>query len=72
MADSAPGVSEQELDKLFDRFYRVESSRNRNHGGAGLGLAICSNIIAAHNGLINAHASTLGGLAIHIELPVQS
>ena len=72
MADSAPGVSEQELDKLFDRFYRVESSRNRNHGGAGLGLAICNNIIAAHNGLIKAHASALGGLAIHIELPVQS
>ena len=72
LSDSAPGVSEQELTKLFDRFYRVESSRNRNHGGAGLGLAICSNIIAAHNGLIKAHPSALGGLAIHIELPVQS
>jgi len=72
LSDSAPGVSEQELTKLFDRFYRVESSRNRNHGGAGLGLAICSNIIAAHNGLIEAHPSALGGLTIHIELPVQS
>jgi two-component system sensor histidine kinase BaeS len=72
MADSAPGVSEQELDKLFDRFYRVESSRNRNHGGAGLGLAICNNIIAAHNGVIKARASALGGIAIHIELPAQS
>jgi two-component system sensor histidine kinase BaeS len=72
LSDSAPGVSEQELTKLFERFYRVESSRNRNHGGAGLGLAICSNIIAAHNGLIKAHPSALGGLAIHIELPVQS
>jgi two-component system sensor histidine kinase BaeS len=71
-SDSAPGVPEQELTKLFERFYRVESSRNRNHGGAGLGLAICSNIIAAHNGLIKAHPSALGGLAIHIELPVQS
>lgn len=72
LSDSAPGVSGQELDKLFDRFYRVESSRNRNLGGAGLGLAICSNIIAAHNGVIRANASALGGLAIHIELPVKS
>ena len=72
MADSSPGVAAPELTKLFDRFYRVESSRSRNHGGAGLGLAICSNIVAAHNGIIEAHASSLGGLAIHIELPVQS
>jgi two-component system sensor histidine kinase BaeS len=70
IADSAPGVPEQELGKLFERFYRVESSRNRNHGGAGLGLAICSNIVAAHNGSIRAQASELGGLAIVIEFPL--
>jgi two-component system sensor histidine kinase BaeS len=57
---------------LFDRFYRVESSRSRHHGGAGLGLAICSNIVQAHNGTIAAKASHLGGLAIHIELPIES
>ena len=72
MADSAPGVSEQERVKLFDRFYRVEGSRSRNHGGAGLGLAICHNIVAAHNGSIMAQASELGGLAIHIEFPLQT
>jgi len=72
LADSAPGVSEQELARLFDRFYRVESSRSRHHGGAGLGLAICSNIVAAHHGVIKAQTSALGGLAIHIEIPVQS
>ncbi|MGR9043794.1 MAG: ATP-binding protein [Gammaproteobacteria bacterium] len=70
-ADSAPGVPEQELDKLFERFYRVESSRSRNLGGAGLGLAICSNIVKAHNGSIKAQSSPLGGLAVHIEFPVQ-
>lgn len=69
-ADSAPGVPEQEIAHLFDRFYRVESSRSRNHGGAGLGLAICSNIVQAHNGTIQAYASRLNGLAILIELPV--
>ncbi len=72
IADSAPGVPEQERDKLFDRFYRVESSRSRHHGGAGLGLAICSNIVAAHNGVIQTRASALGGLAIHIEFPAQA
>ena len=70
--DSAPAVPEQDLNKLFDRFYRVESSRNRNYGGAGLGLSICNNIVSAHNGIISAQASDLGGLTIHIELPITS
>lgn len=70
IADSAPGVAPHELAKLFERFYRVESSRSRNHGGAGLGLALCSNIVAAHNGSICARASALGGLAIAIEFPL--
>jgi two-component system sensor histidine kinase BaeS len=71
-SDSKPGVPEHELPKLFDRFYRVESSRNRHYGGAGLGLAICSNIVEAHNGTIQAQASPLNGLSIRIELPVSS
>jgi two-component system sensor histidine kinase BaeS len=71
-SDSEPGVSELELPQLFDRFYRVESSRNRHHGGAGLGLAICSNIVEAHNGSIQAQSSPLKGLAIRIELPISS
>ncbi|MGZ8196600.1 MAG: ATP-binding protein, partial [Methylosarcina sp.] len=70
-ADSAPGVPEPELERLFDRFYRVENSRSRHHGGAGLGLAICSNIVEAHHGTITAHASELNGLAIRIELPMK-
>ncbi|MGZ8189391.1 MAG: ATP-binding protein [Methylosarcina sp.] len=70
-ADSAPGVPEPELERLFNRFYRVENSRSRHHGGAGLGLAICSNIVEAHHGTITAHASELNGLAIRIELPMK-
>lgn len=68
--DSAPGVPEVNLDKLFDRFYRVESSRNRATGGAGLGLAICKNIVDAHAGTIKAGKSSLGGVLIKIELPL--
>lgn len=70
--DSPPGVPGEALDKLFERFYRVESSRNRALGGAGLGLAICRNIVEAHGGRIGARPSPLGGLGLHIELPVAS
>lgn len=68
--DSAPGVPEEELDKLFDRLYRVEGSRNRDSGGAGLGLAICRSIVEAHSGIISAHPSSLGGLLIRVSLPI--
>jgi len=70
LSDSAPGVSPQELEKLFDRLYRVESSRNRALGGAGLGLAICKNIVEAHEGSIRALPSPMGGILISIELPL--
>jgi two-component system sensor histidine kinase BaeS len=68
--DSKPGVSEENMEKLFERFYRVEGSRNRRSGGAGLGLAICREIVRAHDGAISAHPSPLGGLLIRISLPI--
>jgi len=68
--DSAPGVSARDRERLFERFYRVEESRNRESGGAGLGLTICKNIVDAHEGMISAHESPLGGLLIRIALPV--
>lgn len=69
--DSAPGVPAQDLPRLFERFHRVERSRSRDSGGAGLGLAICRNIAAAHGGSIEARASGLGGLWLQLTLPVQ-
>ncbi|KAF0145995.1 MAG: two-component system OmpR family sensor histidine kinase BaeS [Nitrospirae bacterium] len=68
--DTAPGVPAEELDKLFDRLYRVEASRSRATGGAGLGLAICRNIVEAHAGTIFAHPSLLGGVLIRVTIPV--
>jgi two-component system sensor histidine kinase BaeS len=68
--DSAPGVSGEHLSKLFDRLYRVDSSRSRDLGGAGLGLSICYNIVKGHNGTIEASNSSLGGLRIRVCLPL--
>ncbi|MBU0946438.1 MAG: HAMP domain-containing protein [Proteobacteria bacterium] len=68
--DSSPGVSPGQLPKLFDRLYRGEGSRNRATGGAGLGLAICKNIVDAHQGRIEAGCSPLGGVLIKIEFPL--
>ena len=68
--DTAPGIPADELEKIFDRLYRVEASRNRGQGGAGLGLAICRNIAEAHEGRISAHPSPTGGLWISVSLPL--
>ncbi|HEX5121914.1 MAG TPA: ATP-binding protein, partial [Rhodanobacteraceae bacterium] len=67
--DTAPGVPPDALPRLFDRLYRVEASRSRAAGGAGLGLAICRAIVQAHGGRIDATPSPLGGLRIVVDLP---
>ncbi|HEU4950102.1 MAG TPA: ATP-binding protein, partial [Candidatus Deferrimicrobiaceae bacterium] len=68
--DSGPGVPPSEMGRLFDRLYRVEGSRSRATGGAGLGLAICRNIVEAHNGTIAAFPSPMGGLWVKVDLPL--
>jgi two-component system sensor histidine kinase BaeS len=68
VADSGPAVPAEDLALLFEPLHRVERSRSRAHGGSGLGLAICKRIVLAHGGHIEAQASPLGGLAIHIQL----
>ena len=70
--DTPPGVPDAALPLLFDRLYRVETSRARNAGGAGLGLAICRAIVQAHGGSIEAAHSKLGGLRIVVRLPAQN
>ncbi len=69
--DSAPGVPADRRVRLFERFYRVDSSRARARGGSGLGLAICQHIVQAHRGTITADDSPLGGLRITVTLPLQ-
>ena len=52
VADEGPGISEEDAGKIFDRFYRVDTSRARSSGGVGLGLSIAASIIEAHGGEI--------------------
>jgi two-component system sensor histidine kinase BaeS len=68
--DSAPGVPDDALAHLGERFYRVDASRSRAHGGAGLGLALCRRLLDAQGGtLAFTHAPT-GGLRVTLTLPL--
>lgn len=70
--DSAPGVNEADLARLFEPLYRADAARSRERGGSGLGLAICAAIVQTHGGPIAAHPSVLGGLRIEVVLPCRA
>lgn len=70
--DSAPGVPDAALPRLFERLFRVDKSRSRALGGSGLGLSICKNNVEAHGGTIQARHSPLGGLLIEVAFPAES
>ncbi len=67
--DTGPGLGQDQLPHLFERFYRAEGSRARSSGGSGLGLSICRAIVEAHRGSIEADGNSLGGLRIRVILP---
>ncbi|QYF92274.1 HAMP domain-containing protein [Massilia sp. PAMC28688] len=66
--DSGPGVPEAALEHLAERFYRVDASRSRQHGGAGLGLSLSLRIAMAHGGALAFARSPLGGLQARLTL----
>ncbi|QIH77075.1 cell wall metabolism sensor histidine kinase WalK [Macrococcoides canis] len=69
--DNGIGIPLNKVDKVFDRFFRVDKARTRNMGGTGLGLAISKEIIEAHNGRIWANSKEGYGTSVYITLPCE-
>ncbi|WP_308602380.1 ATP-binding protein [Massilia sp. Dwa41.01b] len=67
--DKGPGIPQAELTRVFDPFYRVETSRSRESGGTGLGLTIARNIAEQHGGSIALANPPDGGLEVTLMLP---
>ncbi|WP_269713570.1 ATP-binding protein [Caulobacter sp. NIBR2454] len=68
--DDGPGVPDNEMDRVFDPFYRGEPSRNRETGGIGLGLAVVRSIARSHGGDVTLHNRPGGGLTARVRLPL--
>jgi signal transduction histidine kinase len=71
VADSGPGVPEADLERVFERFYRVDTSRTSDPGGTGLGLSIVRHLVELHGGTARAANRSSGGAVFTIRLPVQ-
>ncbi len=69
VSDDGPGLPDDELARVFDRFWRNDQSRSRASGGSGLGLSIVAAIVAAHRGTVEASRTPGGGLTIRVALP---
>jgi two-component system, OmpR family, sensor kinase len=67
--DDGPGIPPAQRERVFDRFHRTDSARDRASGGTGLGLAIVRAIVDAHSGCVRAGRSPEGGARIELELP---
>ncbi len=72
VADRGPGIPDEDLTRVFERFYRVDRARSRGDGGTGIGLAIVRSIVEAHGGTIVAEHRDGGGALFRMQLPVKA
>ena len=72
ITDHGPGISAQEIKKVFHPFYRIEQSRNSKLGGSGLGLAIVYHLTQAHDWIIELESPPDKGLTAKLTLPIRS
>ncbi|CAN2182658.1 BaeS Signal transduction histidine kinase [Candidatus Nanopelagicaceae bacterium] len=72
VADQGIGIPEAEVERIFERFYRVDPARSRETGGTGLGLSIVKHVITKHGGEISVWSSENVGSTFSIRLPIQS
>ena len=70
VADHGPGLAADDIDRIFEPFYRADPSRSRDSGGAGLGLSIVSAVVTAHGGHVKVHETEGGGATFEVELPL--
>lgn len=70
VADQGPGLTPEQAERVFERFYRTDTSRTRRTGGSGLGLAIVASLAAAHKGTASVHTSPGAGATFRITLPL--
>jgi two-component system OmpR family sensor kinase len=70
VVDHGPGLSPQARERVFERFYRMDSSRTRDAGGSGLGLSIVSALVAAHGGNVRVEETAGGGATFVVEMPL--
>lgn len=68
--DAGPGVPDSSLPHLFEKFYRAPGTRGGSRGGLGIGLAVVKGLIEATGGRVSARRSSLGGLAVDLDLPL--
>jgi two-component system OmpR family sensor kinase len=69
VADEGPGLAPEDAERVFERFYRAESSRTRENGGTGLGLAIVASLVAAHGGTVDVVTAPGRGATFNVRLP---
>jgi two-component system phosphate regulon sensor histidine kinase PhoR len=70
--DDGPGIPAESLERVFERFYRIDKARSREQGGTGLGLSIVKHIVASHGGKVWVKSEPGSGAAFYFTLPLKA